>query len=130
MMMFFKKYITWIFGAIVMSVVSYYLIFCQELLIFKIVGIIFASFFLFFIVRDVIILKKINNDKIKAKHKKITVVDYIFSVLLICVLFALIFIDTKIIRIIALLILVISLVSVNIRDYIRKKKGNNFLNDK
>lgn len=126
--MFFKKYIIWIFAVIVMSVVSYYLIFCQELLAFKIAGIIFAALFLFFVVRDVIISKKISNENTKTKHKKITVVDYIFSVLLIFVIFALIFIDIKIIRIIALLILIISLICVNIRDYIRKKKEKTLSN--
>jgi L-asparagine transporter-like permease len=66
--------------------------------------------------------EKIKDNNFKRTHRKLTVVDYVFIVLLVFVLFSFLFCpDNKLLIIISYMILVTSLIVVNIRDYSRKK---------
>ena len=119
----FNKYISWIFAIVLMFSTSYYLIFYHESLIVNIIGIIFALLFLYFFVRDVIIKKKhkMPEETVISKHKKVTVIEWVFIALIAGTLIVAILLDKQII--IAIFIIV-TLISVNVRDYRRKKKEN------
>jgi len=118
------KYIYWILATLVISIASYILIFYQEFLIFKIIGGVFAIVFLFLAIKQATVLKmgkNIKDNNVKRTRKKLTIIDYIFMVLLILVFLLSIFtFDNKIVRIVSSLIIITSLVFVNIRDYLNQ----------